>query len=1063
MSQSRFANFEALRRYREQGRSFMVENPGLLQLLSDDIYPDEAHFIYEILQNSEDAGARHIRFVLEAEKLSIYHDGTRDFSLSDVEAITTIGESTGKDDETRIGKFGIGFKAVYSYTTSPEVHSSEFNFRILDVVYPEEIAPLNRELMAKFTTAFVLPFDRATAKSAQRSVDEIRKGLIGMPLVSLLFLDTLCEIEFVSHLGDNVVLTRRTLDANLVELSRAGYRDAQEFYFVLKEDSAERTFDSKARVGVATLCSPTDEGFCVSPDLDGVVSIYFPTISESSGLRFHVNGPFASTVSRDKPRRVPENDQLVEVVGSVFVQLLESLRARDMLDMSALEIVPTTNDPLDDFWDPVRVAALDALRTKSLVPTTSGWSPGDAVVAVSGDARTFIGETDVHVLGASPLDKARLEGVSKLALEHRNSRQGELHADVCAWNVDAQAFRAWFTNAIDGTLDVNEGPDWIELLEAWVADKSLEQLTAMYALVGRGLRTRRRDDWVADRSLEQLTAMYALDRKDLPARSKAEAVQARLIPVAGESGLKLMRPSECFLPSAQSTHAANLVDISKASDDKLADYERCIEWLGTARWRLAMDLTQRLSGHGSNLDKDEFSSWHTAEVTRYIEMWREDPKIADEFADVECLLVDCDEPGSEHLRRPRDLFVDDDVHRTGWMSVHDVMFPNENRAAAWSGYAHLEGGLEFLEAVGVRYQLSPRKGKAKKNPEFNRLKAPSGKETDYLLDVDWEMPGLQVALRDASREFRLFLWAFANNSSAESKLEATYRPNYTASTYTMTAAWIQVLRDEPWLEDTDGNYCRPRDLNTETLASEFEAPRRLLAAALKFGNEQVPQRTQAAGDNYAAGKLGFSDVEEAERAKRLLDVMQYMPEHIRRQLDYELLRSGQAPLFSPPLTDDEREKFLDYIEDQPDIVKVQKLRSTTEGWRAVQKRKRAYLEAEYGSEKLWCQWCRGSMPFLSPEGREYFEAVKAIDSTSDVPCNALLLCPTCAAHFKVWKLWAKPVWLAALRDASRGLYSERQKEIVAEVKRGALGVPLQGLSIVFSPKHLSELSVLLEK
>ena len=1033
MSQSRFANFEALRRYREQGRSFMVENPGLLQLLSDDIYPDEAHFIYEILQNSEDAGARHIRFVLEAEKLSIYHDGTRDFSLSDVEAITTIGESTGKDDETRIGKFGIGFKAVYSYTTSPEVHSSEFNFRILDVVYPEEIAPLNRELMAKFTTAFVLPFDRATAKSAKRSVDEIREGLIGMPLVSLLFLDTLCEIEFVSHLGDNVVLTRRTLDANLVELSRAGYQDAQEFYFVLKEDSAERAFGSKARVGVATLCSRTDEGFCVSPDLDGVVSIYFPTISESSGLRFHVNGPFASTVSRDKPRRVPENDQLVEVVGSVFVQLLESLRAREMLDISALEIVPTTNDPLDDFWDPVRVAALDALRTRSLVPTTSGWSPGDAVVAVSGEARTFIGETDVHVLGASPLDKARLEGVSKLALEHRNSRQGALHSDVCAWNVDAPAFRAWFANAINGTLDVNEGPDWIELLEDWVADKSLEQLTAMYALAGR----------------------------NLPARSKAEAVQARLIPVAGELGLKLMRPSECFIPSAQSTHGTNLVDISKASDDKLADYERCIEWLGTARWRLAMDLTQRLSGHGSDLDKEEFSIWHIAEVTRYIEMWREDTKIAGEFADIECLLVDCDLPGPEHLRRPRDLFVDDEVHRTGWMSVHDVMFPEENRAAAWSGYAHLEGGLDFLEAVGVRYQLSPREGKAQNNPEFSWREAPRGGVTRYLHDQDWEMPGLQVALREASRDFRLFLWSFANSSPAEKKLEAKYSPNYTAPMYTMTAAWIQVLRDEPWLEDTDGNYCRPRELNEETLASEFEAPRRLLAAALKFG--QVPQRTQVVGDNYAAGKLGFSDAEEAELAKRLLDATQNLPEDLRRLLDDALLRSGHDPLFSAALTDEEREIFLDYIEDQPDIVKVQKLRSTTEGWHAVQKRKRAYLEAEYRSEKLWCQWCRGSMPFLAPDGEEYFEAVKAIDSTSDVPCNALLLCPTCAAHFKVWKLWAKPVWLAALRDASRGLDSGGQKEIVAEVQRGARGVPLQGLSVAFSPKHLSELSVLLEK
>jgi hypothetical protein len=1012
----------------------MVENPGLLQLLSDEIYPDEAHFIYEILQNAEDAGARQIRFALEAEKLSIFHDGTRDFSLSDVEAITTIGESTGKDDETRIGKFGIGFKAVYSYTTSPEVHSSEFNFRILDVVYPEGIAPLDSQLMAKFTTAFVLPFDRGEAKSVERSVHEIREGLIGMPLVSLLFLDTLCEIDFVSHLGDNVVLTKRALDANLVELSREGHKEDQEVYFLQQEDSRDRILGSKARVGVAALCASTVEGFRVSPDLDGVVSIYFPTTSESSGLRFHVNGPFASTVSRDKPRRVPENDQIVEVVGSVFVQLLESLHDREMLDMSALEIVPTTNDALDDFWAPVRSTALDALRTRSLVPSTSGWSPGDSLVAVSSDVRAFIGETDVRVLTASPLDKAQLEGVSNLALAHRNSRQGALHSDVCAWNVDAHAFRAWFTNAINGTLDVNDGADWIELLEDWVAGKSLEQLTAMYVLAGRRLSL----------------------------RSTGEAVQARLIPVVSESGLKLMRPSECFLPNTQSTHAVNVVDTSMAGDE-LADYEGCIQWLGTERWRLAMDLTLRLSDHGSDLDKEEFSIWHIAEVKRYIEMWREDRKIAREFADLRCLLVACDEPGPEHLRRPRDLFVDDEVHRTGWKSVHDVMFPTENRVAIWSGYAALEGGLDFLEAVGVRYQLSPSKNSAKRNSDFSWADAPRARETDYLRDEDWAMPGLQDALREASMDFRQFLWTFANSTNAEEWLEASYRPNSNYSTYKITSTWIQVLREVPWLPDMDGNLCRPRDLNETTLAQEFEAPRRKLAVALKFGNEGLPQRAQVVGaDNYA-GKLGFSDAEEAERAKRLLDAIQSMPEHLRRQFDDALLRSGHDPFFSPPLTDEERERFLDYIEDQPDVVKVQKLRSATEGWGAVQKRKRAYLRAEYGSEKLRCQWCRGSMPFLTPEGEEYFEAVKAIDSTADVPCNALLLCPACSAHFKVWKLWAKPVWLSALRDASRGLTSGSQKEIVAEVQRGARGVPLRGLSVAFSPKHLSELSVLLEK
>lgn len=38
-------------------------------------YSDRTHFIYEILQNAEDAGASQIRFHLTPNALEIYHNG----------------------------------------------------------------------------------------------------------------------------------------------------------------------------------------------------------------------------------------------------------------------------------------------------------------------------------------------------------------------------------------------------------------------------------------------------------------------------------------------------------------------------------------------------------------------------------------------------------------------------------------------------------------------------------------------------------------------------------------------------------------------------------------------------------------------------------------------------------------------------------------------------------------------------------------------------------------------------------------------------------------------------
>ena len=86
------------------------------------LYTDRTHFIYEILQNAEDAKATKILFKLYRTKLEIYHDG-RPFNELDVRGLCGVGEGTKTEDITQIGKFGIGFKSVYAYTSSPEVHS----------------------------------------------------------------------------------------------------------------------------------------------------------------------------------------------------------------------------------------------------------------------------------------------------------------------------------------------------------------------------------------------------------------------------------------------------------------------------------------------------------------------------------------------------------------------------------------------------------------------------------------------------------------------------------------------------------------------------------------------------------------------------------------------------------------------------------------------------------------------------------------------------------------------------------------------------------------------------
>ena len=104
-------------------------------MLLADRYDDRTHFIFELLQNAEDAlarrtgwrGHRSVRFHLTDREPRVSAISASRFDEPDVRGICGIAEST--KDLTAIGRFGIGFKSVYAFTERPEVHSGDGRFR----------------------------------------------------------------------------------------------------------------------------------------------------------------------------------------------------------------------------------------------------------------------------------------------------------------------------------------------------------------------------------------------------------------------------------------------------------------------------------------------------------------------------------------------------------------------------------------------------------------------------------------------------------------------------------------------------------------------------------------------------------------------------------------------------------------------------------------------------------------------------------------------------------------------------------------------------------------------
>ena len=153
----------------------------VLDLLGQ-LYSERTHFIFELIQNAEDAGATELAFELFADRLELRHDG-RPFTEADVRGVCGVGKSGKSGDLTAIGKFGIGFKSVYAYTRSPRIHSGDEHFRIENYVrpFPAEPPP------AHSGTLFVFPFDHDTVPAAV-AAREIAAALTAIRPRILLFL-----------------------------------------------------------------------------------------------------------------------------------------------------------------------------------------------------------------------------------------------------------------------------------------------------------------------------------------------------------------------------------------------------------------------------------------------------------------------------------------------------------------------------------------------------------------------------------------------------------------------------------------------------------------------------------------------------------------------------------------------------------------------------------------------------------------------------------------------------------------------------------------------------------
>lgn len=351
MTQDQRKAFEELRKHRQNADS-VFQSPAFRGIKSTiaDMYVGKAHFIYELLQNADDALATNVWFDIFPDTLVFRHNGKRAFNITmspndesgDVNAITSIGNSN--KDTNSIGKFGIGFKAVYLYTEEPVVYTRDFSFRIVQWFVPELVETIPATISSfveKGQTVFVFPFKASCLEEAP-SVIADKLFNLKRPM---LFLRTLRNIRIVrqgqcceySLRSESVSNSGPTMFEKVVCKADGQASYGESFL------KATRTLDGSLSCSVAFAMSDdwTKPIPCPSP-----VHCFFPT-HENPNLKFLVHAPFLVTNNRGNVQDNKHNAGLISALGELAANALVFLRdwgiKRDVpiIDDSVFDILPT--------------------------------------------------------------------------------------------------------------------------------------------------------------------------------------------------------------------------------------------------------------------------------------------------------------------------------------------------------------------------------------------------------------------------------------------------------------------------------------------------------------------------------------------------------------------------------------------------------------------------------------------------------------------------------------------------------------------------------------------------
>lgn len=953
---------------------------GIKNLLTQ-LYPDNAHFIYELLQNSEDTMASLVRFTLTNDSLDFEHNSERLFSLRDVESITSIGDSTKRDDPTSIGKFGVGFKAVFAYTNTPEIHSGEFHFRIHDLVVPETNG-VTQPHMSERETRFMFPFDHPK-KSPAQAVEEVESGLRALGDNTLLFLSHIYKIEYLLPDGSLGSLERIDHEDGHIEIraSHPGGNDTVSHWLRFQKDVEVIDEDGKpktCRIAIAYSLVEEDKKRGRSSRKivflnHGQVSIYFPAEKETSSLRFHLHAPFASTVARDSVRDCKANYQLRDHLADLVVQSLTSIRDQGMLTVGFLAVLPNPVDYLSPFYEPIRKAIVYAFQNEPLTPTkrgehakAGGLYRGPAKIAdvLNDDDLSLLTNSDPPLWAANP----------PLQNQREDRFLDSLEINKWGWSELARTI-----NRLD-----EEGR---ERVENWIARKDDAWLMRFYTLLG------------------EACGMY---------HQRVDVSDLRMVRVETDHGVEHVIPKEAFFPPDEGTTLPPGIRYVKAtvydtgrSEDQKKSAKSFLESIGVRPFDEKALIELKLAYYKTLPGQVE--DGHYRDLEQFISFWKKNPAEVSLFSG-HTFLLGVSQDHKLYWKNPAQLCLDAPYLKTGLAGLAMI----HGKDTIWEGYhkelspSQLDDFRDFLKEVGVKHRLEVKECGTYNNPKFQELRQyhRRTRRSGYGIDRDYSIQDLDKYLSANLVVASRLIWDALIRADAKCAW-ACYQPNLQRPIQERDSQLVHQLRRHPWIPDKSGEFRKSCDMTKDDLCPDFlYDDRNGLLTAIGFSENARKRGEEYHTRNQDAQKMGFDSADEADKMAKLAKLLKEngkSPDELISQFKVNV--NKEKPAF-PTRAVSNPERRQERVSEQLNCATEKEYEDRD---RSVRTSRGTidpvpWLRNQYTNDanQMVCQICKEEMPFRKRDGEYYFEAVEALPDyfTREHEKQYLALCPLCAAMYK---------------------------------------------------------------